>query len=237
VDPATKELQFYAGIQIVQCERVTVTGNDILGPPAEITPLASGILLHDIAGAVQIAHNTVKRLVTSVGASAQDASLWMPLGLASKGSDDPTGGSVASTGGFASTLTHAVGALALRAAVDVPGVPSIARPLVAVIGNELEGGGRSAVARVSGAIDCQFTSNYCVHLSPEAQSKGVGDVQLAAITVIAAQNRVFGGEESFDIHLVSTAGLTVLGNITRGQILVNGAGLPQPWQPFNVQGV
>ena len=237
VDPATKELQFYSGIQIAQCERATVTGNDILGPPGELAPLASGILVHDVAGPLQIAHNTVRRLVASAGAPDQDASLWMPLGIASKGSDDTTGGAVAPTGAFPSTLTHAVGALAFTAAADLASVPSTARPLVAVIGNELEGGGRSAVARVSGAVDCQFTSNHCVHLSPEAQSKGVGDVQLAAVTVIAAQNRVFGGEESLDIHLASAAGLTVLGNIARGQILVNGVALPPPWQPFNVQGV
>jgi len=225
VDPATKELQFYSGIQIVQCESVTVTGNDILGPPGELAPLASGILVHDVAGAVQIAHNTVRRLITKVGAPDQDASLWMPLGVATKGSEETTG---------TSTLTTAVGALAFAAAADVP---SIARPLVAVLGNELEGGGRSAVARVSGAVDCQFTSNHCVHLSPEAQGKAVSDVQLAAITVIAAQNRVFGGEESFDIKLVSTAALTMLGNLTRGKILVNGAGLLPPWQPLNVEGV
>jgi hypothetical protein len=213
VDPAAKELQIYVGIQIVQCERATVTGNDIVGPPGEITPLASGILLSDVTGAVQIAHNTVRRLVTSVGTPAQDASVWMPLGVAAKGAGDTPGAGTA------------------------PSDVKSARPLVAVIGNELEGGGRSAVARVAGSIDCQFTSNHCVHLDPEAQSKGVSDVQLVAVTVIAAQNRVFGGEESFDIHLASTNALSMLGNITRGQIFVNGVGLQPPWPPFNVQGV
>lgn len=63
------------------------------------------------------------------------------------------------------------------------------------------------------------------------------DVALAARLLIVSSNQAQGGQIAFDLRALQRLGATVVGNITRGTILLNGTGLPGPWNQLNNQGV
>ena len=104
---------------------------------------------------------------------------------------------------------------------------------LAMTGNQIEvtGPAPALLAKfVSG--DCVFSHNQCRRLEAGDGS----DVILAADTLIVASNRVQGGRISLELD-VAERHYTVLGNITRGQIMVSGGGLIPPWAPLNIEGI
>jgi hypothetical protein len=90
-----------------------------------------------------------------------------------------------------------------------------------------------AVSLVFARGESIFDQNHVVR-----QASGVnnGDVALAAGTLIVGSNRVQASSISMELQ-VAEQHFTVLGNICRGRIMVNGGPLPQPWMPLNLQGV
>jgi hypothetical protein len=90
-----------------------------------------------------------------------------------------------------------------------------------------------AVLLMFGRGESVFADNQCLREGGGAAS---ADVILAGGTLIVASNRVQAAELSMDLH-VSDQRFTVLGNVCRGRILVNGSALPAPWLPLNLQNV
>ena len=104
---------------------------------------------------------------------------------------------------------------------------------LAVTGNQIEVAGPAPALQAKFVTgDCVFSHNQCRRLEP-----GDGaDVTLAADTLIVASNRVQGGGISLELD-VAERHYTVLGNITRGKIMVAGGGLIPPWAPLNMEGI
>ena len=83
--------------------------------------------------------------------------------------------------------------------------------------------------------DGVFSHNECFREPPSGQPL---EVILGATTLIVSNNRVVGGDVSLDIRATPEDHFTVLGNITSGNIVVNGTlPLPPPWTDFNHVGV
>ncbi|MCM3902994.1 MAG: right-handed parallel beta-helix repeat-containing protein [Pyrinomonadaceae bacterium] len=108
---------------------------------------------------------------------------------------------------------------------------------IVACGNELEivvgGPGLTIVCREG---DCVFSNNQSHHVKPQ----GKRDVTLIARTLAVASNRVVGRAQmslESDVNVKKEPLCTVLGNLTGGDILVNGAPLALPWAPLNFQGV
>src|SRR5207248_3091016 len=100
-----------------------------------------------------------------------------------------------------------------------------------VHGNQLESYGQSPTVRLLTTSSCIFSSNQCVlDLRTDQPVAEVG-----ANLVVASNNYLQGtGDRALMIVVPDPRVLTVLGNVTRGQIFVNGAPLAAPWQPLNV---
>jgi photosystem II stability/assembly factor-like uncharacterized protein len=84
--------------------------------------------------------------------------------------------------------------------------------------------------------DCVFSNNQSHHVKPQ----GKRDVALIARTLAVASNRIVGkAQMSLEtaINDKKEPLCTVLGNLTGGDILVNGVPLALPWAPLNFQGV
>jgi len=98
-------------------------------------------------------------------------------------------------------------------------------------GNQLESYGQSATVRIGTRASCVFSNNQCVlDLQTDQPVAAVG-----AGALVASGNYLQApGDLAFVITLPAAGAFTVLGNITRGQIRVNGAPLTAPWQQLNV---
>jgi hypothetical protein len=105
---------------------------------------------------------------------------------------------------------------------------------IATTSNQIDARGATpAVQLVFGRGESVFSHNQCTR---RASGADVADVILGAGTVIAASNRIQAAGLSMDVKAAEQH-VTVLGNICRGKITVNGNALPQPWGPLNLQGV
>ena len=87
-----------------------------------------------------------------------------------------------------------------------------------------------------GLSACTFTGNQCRRLA----DAGVTPVILQAQRLAVANNMVRLNNDSDAMALLSGAfggpTATIVGNITFGNIRLNGAALPAPWQPLNILG-
>lgn len=106
-----------------------------------------------------------------------------------------------------------------------------------VQGNQLDSYGRAETAQIFTPGACSFINNQCVLLAPS----GLPVARIGAGAIVAGSNVVQGPS---DVALALTVpaaaaavAFTVLGNITRGVIQVNGGNLAAPWVPLNVVGI
>lgn len=88
----------------------------------------------------------------------------------------------------------------------------------------------------TGTSACSFTDNHCVLM---ASGQAASLVRLAAQRLIVSNNVVRRSDDTDAIHLFcpvvnSRPQATVLGNITFGNIRVNGANLPTPFANLNI---
>jgi hypothetical protein len=124
--------------------------------------------------------------------------------------------------------------------------PSRPRLVTAVRGNRLDatGDGRTALVATKGSTT--FAENHCtlVPAAPGAPAAALVAVELAVDTLVLSGNQVVAPRNDKSIAVnANVAGATVtgqpaitaLGNITSGQIVVNGGALPAPWAPLNVR--
>jgi hypothetical protein len=105
---------------------------------------------------------------------------------------------------------------------------------IATTANQIETrGANPAVQLVFARGESVFSHNQC---SRRAGAADAADVILGAGTVIAASNRIQASPLSMEVKAAEQH-FTVLGNICRGRITVNGGPLPAPWTPLNLQSV
>jgi hypothetical protein len=93
------------------------------------------------------------------------------------------------------------------------------------------------VATVICPRECLFADNQCSQATPREQPADSGDVVVTAAQLVVANNRADGGATAIRLSTPQDRAHTVLGNLTRGQILVNGGPLSSLWAPLNVVGV
>ena len=98
----------------------------------------------------------------------------------------------------------------------------------AIIGNMLTARGPAPAVLIVAGQECLFNDNRV-----EASNKNIA-VSLESAVAIISTNRVRGGEAS--IRLTNARTMTVLGNITTGNIIIPGGMANTPWAPLNVIG-
>lgn len=131
-------------------------------------------------------------------------------------------------------ITTGIGPFAFGvAAAAAVGSARIVAPLVAVDANIVAGGaGDAPPAMIVGLRgDAIVTSN---HVRGNREF-GTLALRVRAETGAVAQNRLWGGREPTAELFVS--GPSVLGNLSTGIVLLNGAPLPPPWDALNVIGI
>jgi hypothetical protein len=106
---------------------------------------------------------------------------------------------------------------------------TVGRSRIAAIGNQFEMFGLPSPVTFTTDGDCTYSENHSLHLKPS----GKEEVTLGGDVVVAASNRI-NGKVQMTIKAKQSR-VTVLGNITGAQIIVNAAPLAAPWTPLNLQ--
>lgn len=86
---------------------------------------------------------------------------------------------------------------------------------------------------VEGSLSSLFSDNHC-EAEPASKPRVPILVLIAAGAAIVSQNRVLWTENEFPAINIKSKLFTVLGNITKGNIHVDGGVLPAPWAPLNI---
>jgi hypothetical protein len=118
--------------------------------------------------------------------------------------------------------------------------------VTAVRGNRLDaiGGGEAALVATNGS--CTFAENHCTLLAaaggtpgnaPIAVALAVGTLVLSANQVVAprADRAAAVDAKVTGATITGTPAITAVGNITGGEIRLNGGALPAPWAPLNIR--
>ena len=126
------------------------------------------------------------------------------------------------------SLATWAGSAAIASAVNATTVIDVSNNFI-----EAQAGARAAL--IQGALSCSYCNNQSA-LPVSKQRVPSADVQIDANTVIMGHNRVMGSRLSAELGQAgSTVAATVLGNITRGEILLNGQPLSgTPWNTLNI---
>jgi hypothetical protein len=217
-----------AGIQAIGPSRsMRISGNEVadVGPPVDIIGVTAGIEYVGAFGQLEVSENRVRRATTDPEPASPTAD-WFALLVQAPRPDqpivDPNFAFLASE-----ALTFAVvGARVLRLA---PGGGQLT-----VQGNQLESFGRSGTVRIATRATCVLANNQCI-LNPLSESPVAA---VDAAVVVASGNYVRGRGRPDDVALaigVPSGALTALGNITIGQIRVNGQPLDAPWLQLNTR--
>ncbi len=113
----------------------------------------------------------------------------------------------------------------------------LARPgaSVSVRSNRLRGQATTEpLVEVSQVASCLFDLNDG-ELAPGTEQRPIEVGRINGLHVGASNNRLIGLNNDFPALQLDSNIFTVLGNLTRGRILVGGAALPPPWDTLNVQ--
>jgi hypothetical protein len=212
------------GIRVDGSRDVRVTDNTVtnIGPVANFSNLAAGILVQGPLVTLAISDNLIRRQITFVDI---DNSNWQAIrvnGLASAGaSKQPfTNFSTFTT----AQRIHLINSFAAAA--------QTAKEDASVTANALHAFGGGAVAEIFINGSCRFSDNHCT-----AGTRPIpAAVNVTATSIVAASNRVECEREThgLDLKVAVKNAVTVIGNITNGPIFVNGSTLSTPWQPLNV---
>jgi len=223
VGPRAVQSPERAGIQAIGPTRsMRISGNDVadIGPVEEFVRETVGIEYQGGFGQLEISENRVRRSRGTLPAANKSA--WIALRIQTASSSATIAG------------THFTFLATDQFVFAVLGTKLIRLPVgdsrLTVQGNQLESYGQSPTVRISTRASCIFSNNQCVldlHTDQPVAEVGIG-------ALAASGNYVQGpGDLALVIAVPDPAALTVLGNITRGQIGVNGAPLSAPWLPLN----
>lgn len=231
-----------AGVMVSGVERSRINGNEIsrIGPPVRIAGRAVGILVRAPIGHAEIAGNNVRR----DDEAQADESEWYALVV----QDTPRTPATASAR-VAAPVAHVAGmstvqlddrrmlvmagprAYIATAALGLAGAAAAARGSVTMVSaNSLAARGSAHAVDVRTTAEVMFSNNRC-----ELLDRGTTlAVVIESPLVVFSGNRVLNpGEGSVSLTARSA---TVLGNITRFPIALNGAPLKTPWDVLNVAG-
>ncbi|HEV2160405.1 DUF6519 domain-containing protein [Bradyrhizobium sp.] len=217
-----------AGVLTFGVNRPRVSGNEIveIAPAKGFVGTSAGIMLRAPQTQIEVNHNTVQRDLAPV---ADDSTgNWLALTTAEVNPRTPFG-----QAGEKVTIRLGDGRIlalgadyafvkASLAANDTEGARA------GIIGNTLSARGPAPAVLVVAGQECLFNDNRV-----EASNKSIAVALESAIAIIST-NRVRGGESS--IRLANARAMTVLGNITTGNIIIPGGIANTPWAPLNVIG-
>ena len=124
--------------------------------------------------------------------------------------------------------------------------PARSDRVAAVRGNRLDAVGDGPAAFVATNGSCTFAENHCTLVGPGAGSPGgsTPTVELGVETLVLSGNQVVAPLNDAQVAIDANVGgstitgeraITALGNITAGQIRLNGGPLPPPWAPLNIR--
>jgi hypothetical protein len=224
VGPVALQSPERAGIQAIGPSRsMRISGNDVadVGPPGEFVRETAGIEYLGGFGQLEVSENRVRRGRGPLPASSPSA--WFALRIQAALVNQ----SIAGTN-FTFLATDVLAFAILGAKViRLRGGDS----QLTVQGNQLESFGQSETVRIATRASCIFSNNQCVlDLRTDQPAAAVG-----AGALVASGNYLQApGDLALVITVPEPGAFTVLGNVTRGQIRVNGAPLAPPWLQLNV---
>lgn len=210
-----------SGVQVVGCAVAQITGNDVsdVAPPDEFLNVAAGIEIVRPYGRADVSGNVVRRHSTPVDTPNKD--VWLAIAMDAP-DDRPVRRLSAKLSIVAVEDRHVL--LTGLAAFVLNARPEV----LTVHGNLLEARGGAPVAQLAARGDCVIADNHCL----QTVESGEPAVRAFAATLIANANRVFGGEFAMVLD-VNPRRATVLGNVTRGPIMLGGVPLAAPWDALN----
>ncbi|MEQ8651690.1 MAG: DUF6519 domain-containing protein [Kiloniellales bacterium] len=226
------------GLITVACQELSIVGNRLFAiGPDSFGGLTAGVAAIGPAIRVAVDGNSISRS----DQAPQNLSVadWRALVIGLGPSSSPGAGVEAAAANVSSVLVAGGAVLAgLRNSVAFATAErlTILQPIldsVSVSGNYLFGeAAAQAFVFLRGARGILMTGNDCngVTQTPRAQPVVAA---LEADTVAASNNRMIGLGD-LDSMTVQSQTFTVLGNISSGNIRVNGSALPAPWAALNV---
>jgi hypothetical protein len=214
------------GVQLAASSEVRVAGNEIvdIGPPEGNAQTSAGVESIGAFEELDVSGNTVRR--SAAATQVIDAAEWYAVLISGAQAVPPRLRAI--TTFFAARTNTAFlfspGRLVARA---------LGRESVTLRNNRFDAYGvaEAVLVAVSGA--CAISDNRCLLRGREQPA-----IQSAAASAIVSSNQVQGtqGRTTVALKLPDRGPFTVLGNITTNGIEINGAALPAPWAPLNVQG-
>jgi Family of unknown function (DUF6519)/Right handed beta helix region len=221
-----------AGIQVANIGSGRISGNEVLnvGPPGDFLQETVGIDCLGTFARLDITDNVVRRnavLPTNPGTSR-----WFAVHI----------GALARNG-FVAVSTNlslmAVGELIYVFAGDKLTALPRGKEIVGLQGNLLEGYGAASVVSVVASGALTLSTNRCLLSTAAATGANFSQpvAQAQAGAVIASANYLEGPAKltAMVLKLPQNGPFTVLGNISSGNILVNGNALAgTTWGPFNI---
>lgn len=214
------------GVQLVASAEVRVAGNEIvdIGPPEGNAQNSAGIESVGVFEELEVSGNTVRR--STAASQVVDAAEWYAVLISGAQTVPPRLRGI--TTFFAARTNTAFLFSPGRLVARAPG-----RESVSLRNNRFDAYGVAEAVLVAVTGACAISDNRCLLRGREQPA-----IQSAAASAILSSNQVQGtqGRATVVLRLPDRGPFTVLGNITTNAIEINGAALPAPWAPLNVQG-
>jgi hypothetical protein len=214
------------GVQLAASSEVRVAGNEIvdIGPPEGSAQTSAGVESIGVFEELDVSGNTVRR--SAAPSQAVDSAEWYAVLISGAQAAAPRLRGV--TTFFAARSNTAFLFSPGRLVARAPG-----RESVALRNNRFDAYGVAEAVMIAVTGACAISDNRCLLRGREQPA-----IQSAAASAIVSSNQVQGtqGRTTVALKLPERGPFTVLGNITTNAIEINGAALPAPWAPLNVQG-
>jgi hypothetical protein len=214
-------------IRVVGGGDIRVSGNHLsdLGPAQSIRGYAAGIELVALFTLANIGDNSITRMPEGEVAAAA----WHAIriaGPAEKGANVLADAALLTVGRD----------LFLMTARRLHALRTASANSLSIRGNQVMARGCGApLVLAAGVGSILFNDNHCEAERGAHTGNALAIVQLQGGAVIASQNRVRWTSDDFDaMNIFDTQAFTVLGNITMGNIRINGGILPAPWNSLNI---
>lgn len=223
-----------AGIAAGLCGEVRIAANRLHGIGPDVSAgLVAGVYVAPPVRQIALDDNTVRRGRTD--SADQSPAAWAAIVVAPIGATDDQAAAFDSTGQSLGrfTVVHAVASTFLLSPTHILAVAR--RPSeVSIRGNRLRAADtRIPLVMVRGGVGtCLFSENHC-----RVEGRFVEPVHgsLRADINNVSNNRLVAQSDQDALHVFNDTGrAVVLGNISSGRILVDGAGLQSPFDQLNI---
>lgn len=225
IGPKAVQVPGLAGIQAIGPSRsMRISGNEVadVGPAGDdIFREAAGIDYVGAFGQLQVGENRVRRSTTDRPGGSPVP--WLALRIRTALSSQSIAGSHFTFLAADALAFAVVGTKVIRLPADTS--------QLTVQANQLESYGQAETVLIQTSATCVFSNNQCfldLKTGSPAATVRAGAV-VASANVLRAP-----GDLALVITVPGDGAFTVLGNITKGKIIVNGSALGAPWLPLNV---